>query len=160
MKPFLMIDTPRLAPFEDFDKDIHPFGPYDAPERPLQEIIYRLTHDVENMVKEAKSEIAMVKKLGAKAAKSEGVKEAWEKVSSTANKFEHAPALLLRQMQNIQNVLLSCISTGLAGATLAKLENAENLPAMVEANSVKMGEAEQSKKYHNWWVVPKVEVVG
>ncbi|KAF4537274.1 Mak10 subunit NatC N(alpha)-terminal acetyltransferase [Lasiodiplodia theobromae] len=140
MKPFLMIDTPRLAPFEDFDKDIHPFGPYDAPERPLQEIIYRLTHDVENMVKEAKSEIAMVKKLGAKAAKSEGVKEAWEK--------------------NIQNVLLSCISTGLAGATLAKLENAENLPAMVEANSVKMGEAEQSKKYHNWWVVPKVEVVG
>ncbi|KAL1647999.1 N-alpha-acetyltransferase, non-catalitic subunit [Diplodia intermedia] len=139
MKPFLVVDTPRLTPFEDFDKDLHPFGPYDAPERSLQEIVHRLTHDVENMVKEAKTEFAAVKKLGAKLAKSEGVKEAWEK--------------------NVQNVLLSCISTGLAGATLAKLENSKSLSEIVGAKAVKMAEAEQGKKYHDWWVVPKVEVV-
>lgn len=80
MKPFLSVDTPHLPPFEEFDKDLHPFGPYDAPDRPMQEIVYRLTHDVENMVKEAKVEFAAVKKLGAQAAKSDGVKDAWEKV--------------------------------------------------------------------------------
>ncbi|GME59842.1 Mak10 subunit NatC N(alpha)-terminal acetyltransferase [Neofusicoccum parvum] len=128
-----------MPPFEEFDKDLHPFGPYDAPDRPLPEIIYRLTHDVENMVKEAKSEIAALKKLGAKAAKSEGVKEAWDK--------------------NVQNALLSCIATGLAGATLAKLTRAENLAEIVQQKGVKMGEAEPGKKYHDWWIVPKVEVV-
>ncbi|KAL1634010.1 N-alpha-acetyltransferase, non-catalitic subunit [Neofusicoccum ribis] len=139
MKPFLAIETPRMPPFEEFDKDLHPFGPYDEPDRPLPEIIYRLTHDVENMVKEAKSEIAALKKLGAKAAKSEGVKEAWDK--------------------NVQNALLSCIATGLAGATLAKLTRAENLAEIVQQKGVKMGEAEPGKKYHDWWIVPKVEVV-
>ncbi|KAH7058945.1 Mak10 subunit, NatC N-terminal acetyltransferase-domain-containing protein [Macrophomina phaseolina] len=139
MKPFLTVDTPRLPPFEEFDKDLHPFGPYDAPDRPLQEIVFRLSHDVENMVKEAKTEFAALKKLGAKAAKSEGVKEAWEK--------------------NVQNVLLSCISAGLAGATLAKFASDEKLPEIVRAKGVRMAEPEQGKKYHDWWIVPRVEVV-
>lgn len=84
MKPFLAVDTPRMPPFDEFNNDLHPFGPYDAPDRPLPEIIYRLTHDVDNMVKEAKGELAALKKLGAKAAKSEGVKEAWEKVRNSS----------------------------------------------------------------------------
>lgn len=139
MKPFLSVDTPHLPPFEEFDKDLHPFGPYDAPDRPMQEIVYRLTHDVENMVKEAKVEFAAVKKLGAQAAKSDGVKDAWEK--------------------NVQNVLFSCIAVGLAGASLAKLTGEKKLAEIVQAKCVKMAEAELRKKYHDWWIVPKVETV-
>lgn len=59
----------------------------------------------------------------------------------------------------MSNALLSTIATGLAGATLAKLTRAENLGEILEAKGVKMGEVEHGKRYHDWWVVPKVEIV-
>lgn len=61
--------------------------------------------------------------------------------------------------QNVQNVLFSCIAVGLAGASLAKLTGERKLAEIVQAKCVKMAEAELRKKYHDWWIVPKVETV-
>ncbi|KAF2146119.1 uncharacterized protein K452DRAFT_219746, partial [Aplosporella prunicola CBS 121167] len=136
MKPFLAVDMPSLPPFEDFEADIHPFGPYDKPDKPLGEVVKQLSKDAEDLVKDAKVNFATVKKLGPKAARSECVSEAWSK--------------------DVSNVLLTCIAAGLATTGLGKLSGVKELSHLVKSGPGKLGDVESEKKYHDWWIIPKL----
>ncbi|KAF2085758.1 Mak10-domain-containing protein [Saccharata proteae CBS 121410] len=140
MKPFLLIDTPRLPSFEEFETDMHPHGPYDAPTTALDQVLARLTTDTETLLKQAKSEWTAAKRLGAAAAKCSGVEKAWEK--------------------GVADCLLSCISAGLAVAGVGKLKGKakSELEGCREGKRIRVVE-EKGKRYHDWWIVPKVEVV-
>jgi len=90
----------------------------------------RFCNSVDLHVKHAKEHFAQVKKLGAKAAKADVVEESWKK--------------------EVSGVLASCIATGVAGSVLRNVCNGQI------AEGVKMDIPEMGRRYHGWWVVPKI----
>jgi hypothetical protein len=139
MKPFLSLQPPEVPPFEDFREHTQPYGPYDSPNATfateMRDPDSGLWTEIDNNLKAAKEAFAEVKKLGARAAKAEGVEKVWTK--------------------DVQSALASCIALGVAiagvkSAVTKKTEGFE-LGAKVE-----VPESGAGKRYAEGWVVVKV----
>lgn len=141
MKPFLGLQPPEAPPFEDFKAHTQPYGEYFSPNvsfySDLRETNSELWNQVLNQVKAAKEAFSELKKIGAKAARAEGVEKAWAK--------------------DIQSTLASCIALGVAvagikNALLEKdVQNGENLGVKIE-----IPESEMGKRYSEGWIMVKV----
>jgi hypothetical protein len=132
MKPFLEVTGCSVPPFEEFDEAMHPWGPYENPSLDVNDINIDFFEEIATAVKDAKNGFATVKKMGHKAAMCEGVEGWWNK--------------------NISGLLASCVAVGIAVATV------KGKAGKGEASSltVEVLEGANSKRYHDWWVVPKI----
>lgn len=131
MKPFLGITAPETPSFEEFEEAMHPFGPYLKPTIQFGAVGKEFLEGVEENVKIAKSEFANMKKIGAEGCGCGGLEESWGK--------------------NISSVLASCIATGIAVAALKTGARKEGLKLEILL---------PGKRYHDWWVVPKISSEG
>jgi hypothetical protein len=137
MKPFLSLQPPEVPPFEDFREHTQPYGPYESPnamfKSEMQDPASDLWTEIDKNLKGAKEAFAEVKKLGAQAAKAEGVDKAWTK--------------------DVQSALASCIALGVAIAgvkgVVAKKSEKEGLGVKIEV-------PESGKRYAEGWIVVKV----
>lgn len=149
MKPFLTLTPSEVIPFAELTAQLHPYGPYDKPNRKpsLSTILSDpvIWQYMDQAVKSAKEEFARLKKLGAKAARAEGVKGSWE--------------------EGVQGYLLSCVATGVAIATVKDIckgfskeggGGVEGVKNKLRVEIVEAGGDKVGKRYHEWWVVPKV----
>jgi hypothetical protein len=140
MKPFLGIQPPEVPDYADFAAHTEPYGSYDAPDAQLYEDLRSadstLWSEIDDALKAAREAFTEVKRLGAKAAKAQGVEAAWVK--------------------EVQSVLASCVAAGVsvAGVKSAVAEikgNEEKVKVSVE-----VPEAGAGKRYAEGWVVVKV----
>jgi hypothetical protein len=139
MKPFLSLQPPEVPPFEDFREHTQPYGPYDSPnatfKSEMQDPASDLWTEIDNNLKGAKEAFAEVKKLGATAAKTEGVEKVWTK--------------------DVQSALASCIALGVAIAgvksVVTKKGKGEELGVKIEVPESGVG-----KRYAEGWVVVKI----
>lgn len=83
MRPFLTLQPPQVPPFEDYQKKIQPYGPYDDPtlefERHLRDPSSEIWAQIDGHVKAAKDAFTKAKKRGAKEARASGVEKDWNK---------------------------------------------------------------------------------
>jgi hypothetical protein len=139
MKPFLSLQPPEVPPFEDFKAHTQPYGPYTSPS-PTFHVESRDSHselwtEIDASLKNAKEAFAEYKKLGARAAKTEGVEKAWAK--------------------DVQSALASCIALGVAVAgvkdAVMKRGDKDRLAVKVQVPESGVG-----KRYAEGWVVVKI----
>ncbi|KAF2755619.1 hypothetical protein EJ05DRAFT_108735 [Pseudovirgaria hyperparasitica] len=127
MKPFLRLNPPQIPTFEAFEEATRmPSGSQD-------DVFAK--YDVEGSVKEAKEAWAALKRLGARAAKSEVVQAAWEK--------------------NLASTIQSCIACGIAASTISNIPKDAGTGRVKEMFQVEI--PGEGKRYHDWWVVPKIK---
>ncbi|KAF2826351.1 amino-acid N-acetyltransferas-like protein subunit Mak10 [Ophiobolus disseminans] len=138
MKPFLGFQPPEVPPFEDFAEHVKPYGAYTSPNPGFDADIGNSESEIwtaiEDALKSAKEAFARVKKLGAQAARAEGVKGVWGK--------------------DVQARLASCVAAGVAvaGVKDAVLKRGEEgLGVRVE-----IPESGEGKRYAEGWVVGRV----
>jgi hypothetical protein len=139
MKPFLGLDPPEVPPFADFQTHTQPFGAYTSPEpefwTQVKDGKAEVWSEIEYCLKSAKEAFAEVKKLGARAAKAEGVESAWGK--------------------DVQSALASCVALGVAVAgvkeAVGKMGEDRRLGVKVE-----VPESGGGKRYAEGWVVVRV----
>jgi hypothetical protein len=139
MKPFLSLQPPEVPPFEDFKEHTQPYGPYSAPNSSFTTELHdkdsEMWTEIDNNLKSARDAFAEVKKVGARAAKAEGVEKTWGK--------------------DVQNALASCIALGVAVAgvkdAVMKKGEGEKLAVKIE-----VPESGAGKRYAEGWVVVKV----
>lgn len=132
MKPFLEVTGCSVPPFDEFDESMHPWGSYNEPSLDMNNINTEFFDEIALAVKDAKNGFAAVKKMGHKAAMCEGVEGWWNK--------------------NISGLLASCVAVGIAVATVkSNVEKGE-----VASLNVAVLENAHSKRYHDWWIVPKI----
>ncbi|KAF2432306.1 Mak10-domain-containing protein [Tothia fuscella] len=130
MKPFLDVTGATVPPFAEYSESITLFGPYSSPTVNIRSITPEYLSNIDTLVKEAKAGFASVKKMGVKAAMCEGVEGWW--------------------MKNVNSVLASCVAAGIAvSAVRGRVERSEEEVMGVEV-------LEPGKRYHDWWVVPKI----
>jgi hypothetical protein len=133
MKPFLTLQPSEVPPFADFIAHIQPYGPYDSVSSfsSLVEDESELWANIDSHAKKAREAFTRVKTGGARNAKCEGVREAWEK--------------------DIKGVLASCvalvISVGSVRGAVGK--GVDNLGVKVEV-------PDMGKRYSDGWVVGRV----
>lgn len=157
MKPFLLtVEPPTPPPFEEYRQKTHPLGDYDQPSSDnLSRSLKAMAADADDAVKMAKAEFAALKKLGAKAARCEAVEDAWKKVRLTReSKHWKQDMLIYLAMQNIASMLSSCVAAGIATSTVKAACSAHS--GISRPPSLKVEIPEARKRYHDWWVVPKV----
>jgi hypothetical protein len=139
MKPFLSLQPPEVPPFEDFKEHTQPYGEYGTPNAmfaaELLDPHSELWTGIDHCIKSAKESFAELKKLGARAAKAEGVETAWAK--------------------DVQSVLASCIALGVAvaGVKDAALKKGERNELGVK---IEVPESGAGKRYAEGWVIVKV----
>lgn len=141
MKPFLSLQPPEAPPFDDFKEHTQPYGDYVAPDpsiyQDLRDTSSPLWQQIDAHLKSARDAFADVKKFGAKAAKAEGVEQAWGK--------------------DVQSALASCIALGVAIAgikgAVAKNEGLESGSLGIKAD---VPDAGGGKRYAEGWVVVKI----
>ncbi|KAF2118729.1 amino-acid N-acetyltransferas-like protein subunit Mak10 [Lophiotrema nucula] len=139
MKPFLTLTPPEVYPFADFAAQVQPYAPpfFDSPPPSFSEALRTPESwlEIEDSVKRAKEEFSAVKKLGAKAAKSDSVAISWVK--------------------DVQGVLASCVALGVAvagvKAAVEEGEEGRELGIRFEIPGIGIG-----KRYAEGWVVGKV----
>tara|TARA_R110002003_G_scaffold141_26_gene13063 strand:+ start:21247 stop:22182 length:936 start_codon:yes stop_codon:yes gene_type:complete len=139
MKPFLGLQPPEVPPFEDFKAHTQPYGPYAAPEpafaSELRDSDSEMWTEIDGSLKAAKEAFAEAKKLGARAARAEGVEKAWGK--------------------DVQGKLASCVALGIAVAgvkdAVGKREDGGGVRVRIEVPGCGAG-----KRYAEGWVVVKV----
>lgn len=139
MKPFLAVQPPEVPPFEDFKEHTQPYGPYSAPDpgfvTDIRNETSDLWHEVDGNVRAAKEAFAELKRLGAGAARSEGVEKAWN--------------------AEVQSALASCIALGVASAgikdAVKKAGGFERLRIRAE-----IPDSGAKKRYAEGWVVVKI----
>jgi hypothetical protein len=139
MKPFLSLQPPEVPPFEDFKEHTQPYGPYSAPNASFTTELHdkdsEMWTEIDNNLKSARDAFAEVKKVGARAAKAEGVEKTWGK--------------------DVQNALASCIALGVAVAgvkdAVMKKGEEDNLAVKIE-----VPESGAGKRYAEGWIVVKV----
>ncbi|KAJ9665442.1 N-alpha-acetyltransferase, non-catalitic subunit [Coniosporium apollinis] len=136
MKPFLLtVEPPTPPPFDEYRQRTHPLGDYDQPSSDeLSKGLKAMSADADDAVKMAKAEFAALKKLGAKAARCEAVEDAWKK--------------------NIASMLSSCVAAGIATSAVKAACSERGGVSRPPPLKIEMPEA--GKRYHDWWVVPKV----
>ncbi|KAL5121539.1 N-alpha-acetyltransferase, non-catalitic subunit [Pleosporales sp. CAS-2024a] len=141
MKPFLSLQPPEVPPFEDFMEHTQPYGPYACPSARLNTELHQsnseLWTDIDMSLKGAKDAFAEYKKLGAVAAKAQGVEKEWTK--------------------DVQSVLASCIALGVAVAGIkdAVMEqggDGKKKPGV----KVDVPASGAGKRYAEGWVIVKV----
>ncbi|EAT91344.2 hypothetical protein SNOG_01695 [Parastagonospora nodorum SN15] len=139
MKPFLSLQPPEVPPFADFKEHTQPYGAYSSPvdafKADLLDAKSELWTEIDSSLKGAKEAFAEYKKLGARAAKTEGVEKAWAK--------------------DVQSVLASCIALGVAvaGVKDAVMKAGEGGGVGVK---IEVPESGAGKRYAEGWVVVKV----
>jgi hypothetical protein len=139
MKPFLSLQPPEVPPFEDFKEHTQPYGEYGTPNAmftaELHDAHSELWTGIDHCIKGAKESFAELKKLGARAAKAEGVETAWAK--------------------DVQSVLASCIALGVAvaGVKDAAMKKGERNELGVK---IEVPESGAGKRYAEGWVIVKV----
>ena len=143
MKPFLTLQPPEVPPFADFKEHTQPYGAYDSPspqfEMELHDPGSELWAEIEGSLKTAKESFAQVKKLGAQAAKAEGVEKAWAK--------------------DVQCVLASCVAAGVAVAGVKNAVKKKKKNEVEERGlgiNVEVPESGVGTRYAEGWVVVKV----
>lgn len=139
MKPFLSLEPPEVPPFEDFKAHTQPYGSYTAPDAAFTADLHakdsEMWSEIEGSLKTAKDAFAELKKLGATAARAQGVEKAWAK--------------------DVQSQLTSCVALGVAVASV-KARVTEGEGAAVEGIKVENPESGVGKRYAEGWVVVKV----
>ncbi|OCK84597.1 Mak10-domain-containing protein [Lepidopterella palustris CBS 459.81] len=150
MKPFLPLSPSEVIPFADMDAILQPCGSYTAPMADLTRMLWSadVWQELEKGIKRAREAWAVVKRMGPEAARARGVQGDWGK--------------------GVQGVLASCIAAGVAvagareavekaieGETGAGVVGRVRERAKVEVPAAS-GEAGRGKRYHEWWVVPKI----
>ncbi|KAL6707119.1 N-alpha-acetyltransferase, non-catalitic subunit [Coniothyrium glycines] len=141
MKPFLSLQPPEAPPFDDFKTHSQPYGEYTAPDPSFAahatDMQSELWAEVDMHLKAAKETLAHVKKMGAAAAKAQGVDKAWSK--------------------NVQNALASCVALGVAvagvKAAIVRKRSAVGRDLDIE---VEIPESGAGKRYAEAWIVVKV----
>lgn len=139
MKPFLSLQPPEVPPFEDFKAHTQPYGAYELPDDTFKSELHdsnsELWMEIDNSLRMAKEAFAELKKLGARAAKTEGVEKAWGK--------------------DVQSALASCIALGVAvaGVKDAVMRTGDGDKVGVK---VEVPESGVGKRYAEGWVVVKV----
>ncbi|KAF2024721.1 amino-acid N-acetyltransferas-like protein subunit Mak10 [Setomelanomma holmii] len=143
MKPFLALQPPEVPPFEDFKAHTQPYGAYDSPLPALTEDLRKkdseLWTEIDASIKAAKDSFAEVKRLGARAAKAEGVEKAWSK--------------------EVQGKLASCVALGVAVAGVKDAVGRKEESVSVREGlgvKVEVPESGMGKRYAEVWVVVKV----
>ncbi|KAL9081404.1 MAG: hypothetical protein Q9157_000123 [Trypethelium eluteriae] len=134
MKPFLGLSIPPIIPLEEFQERCHVVlrNPKDFEAR-LQSI--------DEAVREAKKQFASLQKRSSEDVRAIGVEESWNKGW-------------------VSSCLMACIATGLAVATLQKVQTAHCRSKMVDLTTlvgVEIPEVEE--RYHEWWIVPRITQV-
>lgn len=139
MKPFLAVQPPEVPPFDDFQQHTQPYGAFASPDpgfvTDVRNDASELWAEVDGNVRAAKEAFAEVKRLGAAAAKCEGVEKAWA--------------------ADVQSLLASCVALGVASAGLKdavkKAGGVEGLGVKVE---IPVGG--EKKRYAEGWAVVRV----
>jgi hypothetical protein len=139
MKPFLSLQPPEVPPYEDFKAHTQPYGTYTAPDASFATDLHaadsELWTEVEGNLKAARDAFAELKRLGAGAARAQGVEKAWAK--------------------DVQSQLASCIALGVAVASIkarvAEMERDEVMGVKVDIPEFGVG-----KRYAEGWVVVKI----
>lgn len=140
MKPFLGLQPPEVPSFPDFIQHSQPYGPYTSPTTQFTTDLHNPTSDlwtdIETSVRGAKEAYAKLKKLGARAAKAEGVEKAWNK--------------------DVQSVLASCVAAGVAVAGVKDAVVKRNGEERGLGIKVEVPESGGGKRYSEGWVVVRV----
>ncbi|KAF1936787.1 amino-acid N-acetyltransferas-like protein subunit Mak10 [Clathrospora elynae] len=141
MKPFLSLQPPEAPPFGDFKTHTQPYGEYTAPNASFlsdaKDTDSELWVEVDGHIKAAKVAFAEMKKMGTKAARAEGVKNAWGK--------------------DVQSALASCIALGVAVAGVKEAVSKKDVAAGESLGiRVELPEAGTGKRYAEGWVVAKI----
>jgi hypothetical protein len=145
MKPFLAVQPPEVPPFDDFKAHTQPYGAYASPDPgfavDLNNERSELWAEVDGNIKAAKDAFAEVKRLGAAAAKSQGVEKAWGR--------------------EVQSALASCIALGVAAAGVKDAVRKAGEGADLSALGIGVEIPESGgKRYAEGWVVAKVIKTG
>lgn len=157
MKPFLLtVEPPTPPPFDEYRQRTHPLGDYDQPSSDeLSKGLKAMSADADDAVKMAKAEFAALKKLGAKAARCEAVEDAWKKVRLVPESAAWETGQLTSgATQNIASMLSSCVAAGIATSAVKAACSERGGVSRPPPLKIEMPEA--GKRYHDWWVVPKV----
>ena len=142
MKPFLSLQPPEAPPFEDFKTHSQPYGEYTAPNASfsahVKDANSELWAEVDMHLKSAKETFTQVKKIGAAAAKAEGVDKAWNK--------------------NVQSALASCVALGVAVAGVKDTVTKKDTTAVGGSLGVQVEipESGAGKRYAESWIVVKI----
>lgn len=140
MKPFLTLQPPEVPPFEDFKAHTQPYGPHASPtpqfSTDVRDTDSEMWREIADSLKVAKEAFTALKKLGAKAAKAEGVEKAWNK--------------------DVQSALASCVAAGVAVAGVKdavgrRVEGDGALGVRVEVPG-----SGEGGRYAEGWVVVKI----
>jgi hypothetical protein len=142
MKPFLGIQPPEVPDYADFAAHTQPYGAYDAPDAQLYTDLRtadaELWTEIDGALKAAREAFTEVKRLGAKAAKAQGVEAAW--------------------VADVQSALASCVAAGVAVAgaksAVAEFKGEEEEEAV--RLKVEVPPAGAGKRYAEGWVIAKV----
>jgi hypothetical protein len=132
MKPFLPVTGMGVPAFEEYSDAILPWGPIASPTVNLKIIAPAFMSGIDGMIKEARVAFMEVRKMGATAARCEGVEEWWGK--------------------NLGGLIASCVATGVTVAGIRGKVSGKS--GDVEGMVVEF--VEVGKRYHDWWVVPKI----
>jgi hypothetical protein len=130
MKPFLTITGMGVPAFEEYIDAVQPWGPFTSPSVNLALIAPAFFAGIDGMVKEARVAFAEMRKLGPVAARAEGVEGWWGK--------------------NVGALLASCVASGVAVAGV------RGVVAKGGESGMSMESPECGKRYHDWWVIPKI----
>ncbi|KAF2855203.1 amino-acid N-acetyltransferas-like protein subunit Mak10 [Plenodomus tracheiphilus IPT5] len=143
MKPFLTLQPPEAPPYEEFKTHTQPYGPFTSPDpvfhTDVRDADSGLWREIDAQLKNAKEAYAEVKRLGAGAARAQGVQSAWGK--------------------GVQSALASCIALGVAVAGVKSAVAGEGKDVEREQGfgiRIEIPEAGVGKRYAEGWVVVKV----
>jgi hypothetical protein len=134
MKPFLALQPPEVPPFADFIAHIQPYGPYDSA-TPLFSLVKdgksELWTGIDTHTKKAREAFTRVKTTGARNAKCEGVKEAWDK--------------------DVKGTMASCVAVAISVGSVRVA-----VGKGVDSLGVKVEVPDMGKRYREGWVVGRV----
>jgi hypothetical protein len=130
MKPFLTITGMGVPAFEEYFDAVQPWGPFSSPTVSLSLIAPPFFAGIDGMVKEARTAFAEMRKMGPVSARAEGVEGWWSK--------------------NAGSLLSSCVAAGVAVAGV------RGTVAEGGVSSKRVELPECGKRYHDWWVIPKI----
>ncbi|KAL9097683.1 MAG: hypothetical protein Q9165_000009 [Trypethelium subeluteriae] len=134
MKPFLGLSIPPIIPLEEFQERCQ------VVLRKPKDFESRL-QSIDSAVREAKKQFASLQKRTSEEVRVIGVEESWNKGW-------------------VSSCLMACIATGLAVATLQKVQTAHCRSKIVDLTSlVGVNIPGVEERYHEWWIVPRITQV-
>ena len=138
MKPFLHIGLPEILPYTQFQQLVA--VPDESP--------YNLLEAADSAIKQARKDWDTLSKMSADKARCRGCEGEWRK--------------------NVKDVLRGCIAAGIAISTVKKaldasggeVGNGKGPEGNVDLSGrLKVEVPDAGKRYHDWWVVPKISAL-